>query len=273
MIFQDERLRVFSELFFQDSDQPTLRQEWLSPTVFDYSCQSLRYVDEFLLRLHSEQAASDKWAGVILRGGAYVGEVIRRNCTIVDYHWLNYDDAVQVNPSMAEFGKRIGTAFALYHAPRTLCFPLARVEECLNLGYEKRVFAFAEVMLGQVVAAPSTEAAESLYQQARQRCTEAIKLSVYDDREVILGITPPLESALRSNPTHIPSLSLLSELLIMLKAYEEAKSLVRKLREIEPDNDVHQTKQHRLEHLNVSNFDECFDLEEWVLEQWRARGI
>ncbi|MBD2019952.1 hypothetical protein H6F43_07090 [Leptolyngbya sp. FACHB-36] len=270
MIFQDDRLCGFSGLFFQDSEQPTFRQEWITAEMLDYSLESLRQVDDFLLRVRHEQASQDEWARMILRCGAYVGEVIRRNCRTVDYHWLGYDDAVKVNSSIAEFGKSIGTIFALYYAPETVCFPLGRIEKFLQLGSENSVFDFAEVMLSRAIAVPSPNAAESLYQHAQQQWAEAIDLSLYDDEEIILGTTPLLESALNSDPNHVPSLTLLSELLIMLKAYEEAKDLVYKLRAIEPENEIHSTKQQLLEGLDRSDFEQRFRLECWVLEKWRT---
>lgn len=270
MIFQDERIRLFSNSFFQDSEQPTLRQEWITAEAFDYSLRSLEQIDGYLLRVRGEQASQDEWARMILRCGSYVGEVIRQNCTTVDYHWLSYEDALKVNPGIAQFGESISTVFALYHAPTTLCFPLARIEKFLELGSENSTLAFAEVMLSQAIATPSSSAAETLYQQAQQRWAEVVDLAVYDDEEVILGTAPLLESALSSDPHHIPSLTLLSELLMMLGAYEEAKDVVRRLREIEPEDEVHQTKQQLLESLNTSDRNECFQVELWLLEKWRT---
>ncbi len=54
------------------------------------------------------------------------------------------------------------------------------------------------------------QSADELYQQARQRWLEVIDLSVYDDQNIIYDTISILEKALRQDPTHIKSLTLLT---------------------------------------------------------------
>ncbi len=269
MIFQDDRLIAFSKLFFQPSDPPTLKQEWITAELFDYSIDSLKHIDRYLLAIRDQQASQEEWSRTILRCGAYVGEVIRRSSQAGSYHWLNYEDAVKVNSDVSEFGKSIGTLFVLYHPPKTIYFPLTRIEKFLAQGSENSVFDFAQILVSPAMADLPDDAADIYYQQARQRWVEVLGLSLYDDKKIIVGITPLLESALRINPNHIPSLSLLSELFIMLEAYEEAKGLASKLQALEPANEIHAKKQQLLEHTGT--FDERFELKYWIVDElWAA---
>ena len=63
------------------SDLPTPFKEFLNPTKLDYSLESLKHVDSYLdqVRKKKRKLNDDQVTKVILRCGAYCGEVIRKN--------------------------------------------------------------------------------------------------------------------------------------------------------------------------------------------------
>ncbi len=68
----------------------------------DFSVDSLHVVDDYLLVLHERHdqgkldAKGDQLA--VLRGGAYLGEVIRRNSD-EQWHWVDYDEYMPSHPA------------------------------------------------------------------------------------------------------------------------------------------------------------------------------
>jgi hypothetical protein len=84
----------------------------------------------------------------ILRAGAYVGEVIRRSSsTSAPWHWLDYQQAAALRPTVASLGMSIGTAAVLFDGQRFI-FPLAKVNKYLENGSEDSVHFYAQVVLG-----------------------------------------------------------------------------------------------------------------------------
>ncbi|WP_067699039.1 hypothetical protein [Nocardia jejuensis] len=62
----------------------------------DFSVESLEAVDEYLAHLREvlpEEAGGAEWSRTILWGGAYLGEVMRRNSPR-GLEWVDYDDFV-----------------------------------------------------------------------------------------------------------------------------------------------------------------------------------
>jgi tetratricopeptide (TPR) repeat protein len=271
MNFQDDNLAQFAASFLHHPERQTFRQEWIAPELFDYSLASLEHVDTYLLSVREDNTIEQEdYSYLVLRCGAYVGEVIRHHSQTVDYHWLGYDDVIKISPDVEKFGKNLATAFALYYPPDTVWFPLARIEKMLQEGSESSVAAFADIMLNLPINVQPTISAHFLYEQVTTPWAEVVELSLYDHEEHIHRFTPLLEAALKADPNHKPSLELLGELLIMLGSYQEAKLLVERLIQIEPENEVHRMKHDLLVSLDPDNFDDCFELEYWLKEKWRT---
>jgi len=84
----------------------------------------------------------------VLRAGAYVGEVIRKNDKKVQWQWIDYEGGKQVEPKLFEsFGRTVATAAVLYDGNKGFVFPLAKVEKYLNNGAEDDVHLFARVII------------------------------------------------------------------------------------------------------------------------------
>ena len=106
-------------------------------------------MDEFLdhMRQRQLEEGSDDYFKLVLRCGAYIGEVIRRNSNGKTYHWVDYKSAVRINKSIANFGKNVGTIANLWDSDTGLIFPLAKIQKYLDNGREDSVHFFAKAIL------------------------------------------------------------------------------------------------------------------------------
>ena len=83
-----------------------------------------------------------------LRAGAYVGEVIRRRSAPPKaWHWVDYDEAVRLDPRLSSLGKGLGTIAILWDGQDGFCFPLGKVGKYLENGAEDSVKLFAQMMI------------------------------------------------------------------------------------------------------------------------------
>jgi hypothetical protein len=148
--YSDQALNELSATFFTDSQDPTFGLEHLKAERLDYSIESLAEINSYLEVIRSDPNVKEVWNKVVLRCGAYVGEVIRRNSNHREYHWIDYKNALKVDEATFEkFGYVIGTAAVLYSEGPSFCFPLAKVEKYLLNGPEDDVQFFAESILAQ----------------------------------------------------------------------------------------------------------------------------
>ena len=85
---------------------------------------------------------------LILRAGAYLGEVIRRQAPPgKQLHWLDYDQAAAVDKIMKSFGRQAGTSAMLWNGDKGLVFPLGKIAKYLENGSEDSTLFFAEAIL------------------------------------------------------------------------------------------------------------------------------
>ena len=142
-------LSDLAHIFFEDDD--TFGREHLDRRRLDFSVESLKHVNDYLEAIRKDKDVETQGvtrAKVVLRAGAYVGEVIRKNDKKVQWRWVDYEGAKQVEPKLFEsFGKRIATAAVLYDGNKGFVFPLAKVEKYLNNGAEDDVYFFAKVIM------------------------------------------------------------------------------------------------------------------------------
>src|SRR5215467_3741034 len=142
-------LSDLAHIFFEDDD--TFGREHLDRRRLDFSVESLKHVNDYLEAIRKDKDVETQGvtrAKVVLRAGAYVGEVIRKNDKKVQWRWVDYEGAKQVEPKLFEsFGKRIATAAVLYDGNKGFVFPLAKVEKYLNNGAEDDVYLFATVIM------------------------------------------------------------------------------------------------------------------------------
>jgi hypothetical protein len=145
---QNLALAGVAEMFLHDPDEPTFGKEYLPVERLDFSLKSLHLIDDYLDSVSKLKGFGQKnELQVILRAGAYVGEVIRRNSTTARWRWLDYEMAKAINAATFErFGKLPATAAVLYNG-KTFIFPLAKVTKRLTNGPEDSVHFFGATIL------------------------------------------------------------------------------------------------------------------------------
>jgi hypothetical protein len=95
MEYLDDMFDQFSQAFLGDmvgeGDIPYRAR--IRTSNLDYSLESLKEVDNYLNILYKNLGSlSDiEYQNVVVWGGAYIGEVIKRNASI-EYHWVHYDE-------------------------------------------------------------------------------------------------------------------------------------------------------------------------------------
>jgi len=147
-VLEDEALLDLSQMFTDCPDRPTPGVELLDPAKMDFSVPSLALVDDFLDKVRSRQLNDKDMTILVLRCGAYVGEVLRRNSGLT-WHWLDYDEARRVDPKFAAIGeKSLGVAAVLWSGTQ-YCFPLNKVGKFLTNGREDSTRYFVHVMLAK----------------------------------------------------------------------------------------------------------------------------
>src|SRR5262245_45631633 len=121
----DQALLELSQLFLHDDVDPTPGSDLLDLSRFDYSIESLAAMDEHLERMRPRELSGDGWTSLILRAGAYVGEVIRRHTVPPRrWNWLAYEQAAALFPTVASERMSIGTAAVLWDRGDAVTFPL-----------------------------------------------------------------------------------------------------------------------------------------------------
>jgi hypothetical protein len=146
---QDQALLELSEMFLHDTADPTPGRDLIVHAArFDYAVESLADMDEHLERMRSQELSDSDAARFILRAGAYVGEVIRRNTPAPkNWHWLDYKQAAALHPVVASLGMSIGTAAVLWDGADGVTFPLSKVAKFLQNGAEDSVQFYAQVVI------------------------------------------------------------------------------------------------------------------------------
>ena len=154
MRFVNDDFENFAALFAGAwLDEDVAFPERLDRPQLDFSLESLKVVDEYLAFLHENrpERMGREWVNVILWGGAYVGEVIRRNAPR-NYDWVAFEDWLAEHPEHAEL---LGTEKVLelcaFLTPGAGCtLPLNKVYKFLFEGPSESVwfYAAAETRIG-----------------------------------------------------------------------------------------------------------------------------
>src|SRR5258705_4117476 len=149
---QDQALSELAQMFASPelvSNDPTPGAELLDATRLDFTVESLAFVDDYLDQMRQQQLEEEDeaYGKLVLRCGAYVGEVVLRNAKNKTYHWLDYKGALKINKIIADFGEDLGSAAVLWDSETGLTFPLAKVQKFLDNGREDSVHFFAKVTI------------------------------------------------------------------------------------------------------------------------------
>jgi hypothetical protein len=150
--FEDEAFADLALMLTRDEDNPTFRRELLAADKLDFSVESLKHVDAYLGHLHKAPPQGKDFMRVMLRCGAYVGEVLRRHSRDA-YHWIGYDEAAKLSERVKGFERSTVTEGILWKDNETMCFPLGKVVKYIENGEEDSVHFYVEVLLKRDAAA------------------------------------------------------------------------------------------------------------------------
>src|SRR5262245_32363193 len=147
--FHDKAFEELAEMLWMDDEQPTHRRELLDAATLDFSVHSLAHIDDYLDAVRADGVEGEVLMRVVLRTGAYVGEVVRRHCK-TEYHWVDYEQASRESRMVKDIGVHLGTMGVLRASPDTMCFPLGKVCKFLEAGREDSVQFFARTIIDGV---------------------------------------------------------------------------------------------------------------------------
>lgn len=148
--FVDDAFAGLSLMLTGDAENKTHRWELLPPEALDYSLESLKHIDAYLGALHRTPPPASEFLQVVLRSGAYLGEVIRRQRPGV-FHWILYEEAARHSQLLRDTPESIATAGILWKDPESMAFPLGKVCKCLENGAEDSVYTFGYVFVKEVL--------------------------------------------------------------------------------------------------------------------------
>ncbi len=148
--FLDDEFNGVAGFLISCPEKPTPGAELLSGVDLDFSVDSLKEVDVFLEQMRGRDLTPEEEFTLVVRVGAYVGEVIRDNAPAKGWHWVNCKDAIHVAPQLASLGEvDAGSAVLLWSRSRGCCFPMGKVIKYLITGSEDSVYFFAQVAVDQ----------------------------------------------------------------------------------------------------------------------------
>lgn len=155
--FANEEFASLAFLLIRDDANPTWKRELLDEKQLDYSLESLRHLDTYLEAVHGERPQSEEELNrVVMRCGAYVGEVIRKHSS-VKLDWAAFKEAAKFSSYVNDAGYSAGTAGILWSDATTMCFPISKVGKLVENHSEDSVFGFARVILQQLESEKSRE--------------------------------------------------------------------------------------------------------------------
>ena len=129
-----------------DGARPICFPEQLRRDALDLTLASLKYVDEYLLYLHQHNTQLDgaEWHSTVLYGGAYLGEVIRKE-TNDHYSWIDYDDYMAEYPGLKSMipERTTPTCAFLVDESGKMSLPLNKIARYIDEGEEHSVQFFA----------------------------------------------------------------------------------------------------------------------------------
>lgn len=144
--FVDREYADLSLMLTQENQNITYRRDALDPAQLDFSLDSLHHIDAYLEQLMAAPPDGHDFLRVVLRTGAYVGEVMKKQRP-GKYHWIAYDEAAKHSDFVRGLEHSIASAAMLWYDNGSVSFPLGKVCKYLENGSEDSVYFFAKVLL------------------------------------------------------------------------------------------------------------------------------
>ncbi|UYZ21174.1 hypothetical protein [Mesobacillus jeotgali] len=151
---QKDDLKGIAKLMYQDVSNDSWDKENLTKRNLDFTIESVRYIDMYTKRLmgteFGTELLSKHFDVLVLRIGAYVGEVIKSNIN-QDYYWYKSDSVENYSPNLNELHSVNKTQSVLYSKKKDIVIlPLSKVSKLLkgNCQYSS-LLTYVEEMIKQ----------------------------------------------------------------------------------------------------------------------------
>ncbi|MGV7224185.1 MAG: hypothetical protein ACQ9MH_22020 [Nitrospinales bacterium] len=146
--FIDQEYSELALMLAQDDENPVYMREIIDAGKLDYSINSLKHIDECLEIIRNDPPDGNEFLRLVLRYGAYVGEVIKRNSK-KEHHWVEHKEAAKFSKMFKGFEESISTAGILWRDNEVMCFPLGKICKYIENGREDSVYFFSKVILNK----------------------------------------------------------------------------------------------------------------------------
>ena len=126
----DGPVSEISDLLYLDPKNETPSQDFFNIERMNFSIESLEHLMAYLDKIRSLSLPSNQMSIVIIRTGAYLGEVLRNNCTR-GLSWTDFASGAEDSEFIKNLGMSINTALMLKDSKQYL-FPMAKVQKYLH---------------------------------------------------------------------------------------------------------------------------------------------
>lgn len=141
----DVELNELSQILVEDVEDPIFNN--LNRSLLDYSIESLQEIENYLEMIKKSDELENNYNKVVLRVGAYVGEVVKRLAK-KEYHWVDYDNAIKLNKEIKKYGKQISLVAVLYSKDNgQFLFPISKVSKFIENGSSDSLLHYTQVFV------------------------------------------------------------------------------------------------------------------------------
>jgi hypothetical protein len=143
-VFEEFALAFGGEL---ESDREIAFPKKLDRDRLDFSLKSLKVLDAYLEVLYErrDRLEDRAWHTTVLWGGAYLGEVIRRNAKR-EYNWVDYDEYMPHNPKLRKMiPERTVATCAFLCTDTGMTMPLNKIARFIEEGPENNTHYYGSV--------------------------------------------------------------------------------------------------------------------------------
>src|SRR5262245_2566246 len=110
--YSDKDFASLAQLIARPQEGGTWRADLIRPQRMDYALDSLKHLDEYLAVLHREPPPEREYIQVVLRAGAYLGEVVRR--LRPEWHWVLYGAGAKYSAGLRARENSLASAGVLW---------------------------------------------------------------------------------------------------------------------------------------------------------------
>lgn len=142
----NDTLEDLAYMFNHEKKDPIYKLELLKNKKLDFSYESLKLVDQYLLELRKtnlDELSNEQYTRIVLRTGAYVGETIRRNDKSKKWNWVDFESAQKLNPQFFNDSQDSFAYAAVLTDGSQFTFPLNKVMKFLANGEEDSLYFYA----------------------------------------------------------------------------------------------------------------------------------